>query len=184
MSEEDSFLVDRFLHDRSEDAFARLYDRHAPAIRQLILRLLGRSGADADEVLQETWIRAIERLAAFRFDSALKTWLCGIAVNCCREQARRSRTTRSDSGAPVEPMDRRREVGDHLDLESAIASLPDGFREVLVLHDVEGYTHEEIARLTRIDASTSRSQLARARRAVRAKLGSEARERMGNERAR
>ena len=181
MSEEDRVLVGRFLRDRSEDAFGRLYDRHAPAVHQLILRLLPRSGADADEVLQETWIRAIERLERFRFDSLLKTWLCGIAVNCCREQVRRSGSTRSGSAAPVEPMDRRPEVGDRLDLESAIASLPDGFREVLVLHDVEGHTHEEIARIAGIDASTSRSQLARARRAVRAKLGSETRERMGNE---
>jgi RNA polymerase sigma factor (sigma-70 family) len=182
MADSDRGLVDRFLRERSEEAFRRLYDPYAGVLFQLIFRLLGRSRADSEEALQETWIRAIERLDGFRFGSSLKTWLCGIAVNCCREHARRSRTGPLELVA--EPVDRDREVPERLDLETAIAGLPDGFREVLVLHDVYGYTHEEIAGMSGIDASTSRSQLARARRAVRARLGGAAPERMRNDRTR
>ena len=119
-----------------------------------------------------TWLVAVQGLAGFRWESSLKTWLAGIAVNACREirrrRARDSALIRSEqreeaSSLPIQDAAK-------MDLERAVASLPEGYREVLVLHDIEGYTHEEIAALLGIDRGTSKSQLSRARRELRARL--------------
>lgn len=155
-----------------EGAFRQLYRRHTPRLHQLALRLLGGSEADAEDVVQDTWIKAVEKLDTFRWESAFGTWLHAIAVNVSREAARR-RGRRQETEFPerMEPAApaplERVEV---MDLERAIAALPDGYRTVLVLHDVEGFTHEEIAEQLGIAAGTTKSQLFWARRAVRAQL--------------
>lgn len=102
----------------------------------------------------------------FRGDASLRTWLAGFTINCCRERWRRRESIPDETGeaGALEPL------GDRLDLERAIASLPDGHREVFVLHDLEGYTHEEIAARLGIVAGTSKSQLARARSRLRERM--------------
>lgn len=170
----DQELVSEFLRRREEGAFRVLYRRHSPMLYHLVLRLVGGQSGDAEEVIQVVWLRAIEKLSAFRWESSLRSWLTGIAVNCSREFIRQRRRVDaaepSDLEAVPAPTRTNREVN-RIDLERAIARLPDGYREVLVLHDVEGYTHVEIGRFLGIEEGTSKSQLSRARRAVRALLG-------------
>lgn len=118
------------------------------------------------------WIKAVERLGTFRWESSLATWLSGFVINAIREHSRSDR--KEESG--VDELHSADDLvllqaADRLDLERAIAGLPAGFRQVLILHDVEGYTHEEIAALLDIVPGTSKSQLARARSSVRRALG-------------
>jgi RNA polymerase sigma-70 factor (ECF subfamily) len=173
---EEGRLIRAFVERGEEWAFRTLYRRHAPSMYGVALRLLGGRDTLAEEVLQTAWVRAAERLGRFRGRSSLKTWLCGITVNVGREALRRERRS------PERPLDAQtalvpatRIYGDiqRVDLERAMARLPVGYREVLVLHDVEGYTHEEIARILDIQKGTSKSQLSRARRAMRAELSEE-----------
>jgi RNA polymerase sigma-70 factor (ECF subfamily) len=137
---------------------------------QLALRQLGGDVDAAEEVVHESWIRAAERIDRFRGDAAPSTWLCGFVIRVAHEVLRRGRVGPEE--LPDVGADDHRLTGvfDRLDLEAAIAALPAGFRQVLVLHDVEGYTHDEIAGLLGIVAGTSKSQLARARRALRLTL--------------
>lgn len=149
-----------------------MYDRHTPALYGLALRLTGGDAAGAEDAVHDGWIRAVDRLSGFRWESALRTWLAAIVINAARERFRRDNreTPGADEWLPADdPV--LGGVFDRLDLERAIAGLPEGFRLVLVLHDVEGYTHEEIAALLGIVPGTSKSQLARARAAMRSALG-------------
>ncbi len=178
----DRELVRRFLRDRREDAFRELYRLHTPRLYLLARRLLGRRYAEAEDVVQETWIRAAERLQDFEWRSSLSTWLGGIVINCSRETLRRlARRNESAPGNLEEwnPAGNVSSPATTLDLENAIVRLPEGFREVLVLHDVEGFTHEEIARLLGIEPGTSKSQLSRARGKLRTFLSSSPREKTG-----
>ena len=163
--------MERFLARRDEEAFLALYRRHTPFLYRLLMRLSGGSGQTATEGVQETWTRAVERLGTFAWRSQLRTWLAGIAIHWLKEEARRRGRddamtiddTRLQAASGGNPIDR-------LDLERAVTQLPDGYRTVLVLHDVEGFTHEEIAALLDVDAGTSKSQLFRARRSLRLQL--------------
>ncbi len=142
----------------------------------LALRLSGGDEPEAQEIVHDAWVRAVERLGSFAWRSELATWLCAIVVNRAREMARQAGR---DPGPPIEDLaigtDDARLTGtfDRLDLERAIGTLAPGYRHVLVLHDVEGYTHEEIAGLLGIAEGTSKSQLARARAAMRRALAAE-----------
>jgi len=173
----DRDLVEHFLDRRDERTFLALYRRHTPALLLLSRRLLGRGDREAEDAVQETWLRAAPRLARFRWESSLRTWLAGILVRCCHESHRAHATDRladplSDRAERDAPMTLRQapERVDRIDLERALAALAAGYRQVLVLHDVEGYTHEEIAKLLEIDAGTSKSQLFRARLRLRTLL--------------
>lgn len=151
-----------------ERAFRELYRRHTPALHQLVLRMLGGSQPDAEDAVQETWIRAVRKLGGFRWESALRTWLCSIALNQAREiLRRRGRAPVSELPEGLELPARPARDGERIDLERAIARLPDGYRSVLVLHDIEGFTHEEIAAALGVSPGTAKSQLARGRRALR-----------------
>ena len=168
--EDDRLLVSRFLAGGDETAFRALYRRHTPFLYRFLLRISGGRAADAEEGVQETWVRAAERLPGFEWRSALKTWLAGIAIRWWREEARRGkREAPMPDGdlAPVAPV--RRGI-ERMDLERALLALAEGYRAAILLHDVEGYTHDEIAEMTGVDAGTSKSQLTRARRALRAQL--------------
>ena len=163
----DSELLEAFVGDRSERSFLALYDRHAGAMYALAYRLMGGRDADAADALQEAWTRALPRLTQFRGDSALRTWLCGFVVNCCRERFR------GPLFEPILDLDvgGRPHSTDHtIDIDRALATLPPGYRAIVVLHDVEGYTHREIATLLGIDEGTSKSQLSRGREALRRRL--------------
>lgn len=171
MSPTDSELLDAFARDGSDRSFLPLYDRHAAAMYALAFRLMGAREADAADALQEAWLRAIPRLQNFRHESSLRTWLCGFIVNCCRERFRGplfEELTDEASVPSVAGNDLR--VLDRIDLERALASLPPGARTVVILHDIEGHTHDEIAGALGIDPGTSKSQLSRGRGALRRRL--------------
>ena len=154
-------------------AFEELYRTHAGRIHALCLRLEG-DQARAEELTQDVFVRAWQRLPTFRGESAFGTWLHRLAVNVVladrRSLWRRGRRLlfTDDPAAFERPGDTA--MGNTGDLEGAIAALPRGARAVFVLHDVEGYTHEEIARLSGIAAGTSKAQLFRARRLLREAL--------------
>jgi RNA polymerase sigma-70 factor (ECF subfamily) len=165
----DRELVRNFLRDRGEDEFRVLYRRHTPALYRMAYRLAGPS--KAEDLLQETWLRAARSVSQFEWRSALLTWLTGILIRCCRE----TWSTNADIvtlSVDVEQEEPEIETESFavLDIERAIDRLPPGYREVLVLHDVEGFTHVEIARALGIVPGTSKSQLARARRELRQRL--------------
>lgn len=167
----DDVLV-RDVLDGDEQAFRLLYRRHTPRLKQLLLRLVGEPRTDAEDVVQETWMRAVAGLSRFRGDAAFGTWLTGIGVRAASELLRRRRRRREWGDAeelalpgPASP------PGERIDLERALAALPDRYRAVVVLHDVEGFTHEEIATRLGVAAGTSKAWLFRARRAIRSVLG-------------
>ena len=140
---------------------------------RVILRFVGRADL-AEDALQETWIRAVSALGGFRWESSLRTWLTAIAIRCCREALRGRPSPVASPGEAAGP-----EVADwwtaRIDLDRAVRGLPPGRREVLLLHDVEGFTHGEIAGLLGIEEGSSKSQLSRARRELRRRLGGEGR---------
>ena len=172
MSEDDLALARRFAASGDEAAFRALYARHSPAVYALLRRLIG---PDADDALQETWMRAARRLGGFRGDSAVRTWLFAIALNTAREVWR----GREPAGAPG-PEARTGPVRESaLDLHAAVAALAPGYRAVLLLHDAWGYTHAEVGTLLGVDEGTSKSQLAHARAAVRRRLAGRARAETG-----
>ena len=166
---DDRALVHAFLADRRETSFRALYHQHTPVLFRMAYRLLGTEARDeAEDLVQETWVRAVGRLSRFEWRSSLRTWLIGILINCAREAGRR-RLERA--GEPPEDSARLHDSG--IDLEEAIARLAEGARAVFCLHDIEGYTHEEIGELLGITAGTSKSQLFAARRRLRSYLGEE-----------
>jgi len=158
-------------------AFEELYRTHAPRLFGVACRLVGR--AEAEDLLQEIFLTAYRKLALFKGESSIGTWLFRLATNLCLDHLR-SRNARfaqmtdelgddevsatgSGAGAILGVVDR-------LDLERALASLPPGCRTVFVLHDVEGCEHREIAALLDISDGTSKSQLHKARMRLRAVL--------------
>jgi len=157
-----------------QDAFEQLYRLHAGRVYALCLRLAG--DADAARTLtQDVFVRAWERLGGFRGDSAFSSWLHRLAVNVVladgRAASRRERRVRiAGATEELDAPDPRAWSPEQLDLERAIAALPPGARAVLVLYEVEGYSHEEIARMTGIAPGTSKAQLHRARRLLRKAL--------------
>lgn len=164
-------LVARYLRARDEEAFRELYRAVSPAVYGFLVRLTARPD-EAQELLQETWVRAAEALPAFRGESTVATWLRGIALHCWHEACRGRRgEPLSDSVDELDPVLPPQEVA--VDLAAAVAALPEGYRAAVVLHDIEGFTHEEIAARLGIDAGTSRSQLSRARALLRRMLSEE-----------
>ncbi len=156
----DRDLVDSFRARRDELAFRALYRRHTPYLFGLAKRTVAGTSASAEELVQETWIRAVERVDRFEGRSRFRTWLSGILLNCRREQIRAQTRSREealevDGAAPYADPEGR------LDLESALARLPDGYREVVVLHYLYGYPHHEIGSLLGIRTGTSKSQASR-----------------------
>jgi len=172
MERSDSELVERVLSRGDESAFRELYRRHSPVLFRLAVRLLGGKDPDAGDVLQEAWCRAFEGLRRFSGGSSLRTWLVGVVVNCSREHIRESARSRNLPTAGLANRPSGQSPEREMDVRRALDALPEGFREVLVLHDVGGYTHEEIALALEIAPGTSKSQLSRARRALRSELAS------------
>lgn len=158
-------------------AFERLYRRHAPRLNALLWRLCGGNAARAEDVLQETFILAWRKLPQFRFESALGTWLHRMAVNTALMELRASAAFESldigESGMEVltgmADVTRCHAAG--LDLERALQTLPPRARAVLVLHDIEGWKHHEIAEELQMAVGSSKAQLHRARGLLRARLG-------------
>jgi RNA polymerase sigma-70 factor (ECF subfamily) len=150
-----------------------MYRRHTPSLYRLAMRMTGGRVATAEDVVQEAWTRATTGLPSFERRSSLATWLRAITLRCALERIRADVRAGEPmpgtdlEGAPtVEPAIR-------LDLERAFEALPTGYRAVLVMHDIEGYRHDEIARLLGVSPGTSKSQLSRARAWMRRALGDE-----------
>ena len=151
-----------------EVAFRTVFRQHSPVMYAVALRMLAGHVADAEDAVQEAWLRGVRGLAAFRRESSLRTWLIGIVVRCALETCRRrSSPAELDAELLVTPASM---AGERIDLERAVAALADGYRHVVVLHDIHGYTHAEVAALLGIDEGTSKSQLSRARSALRRAL--------------
>ena len=153
-------------------AFERLYRTHAARIHALCRRMAGPE--EADDLAQEVFVRAWRKLPSFRGEAAFGTWLYRIALNALsahRLAARRNRERLVDGEGLVERLPARRRSGDlRMDLDRALEDLPQGARAIFVLHDVEGFKHEEIAEQLAISVGTSKSQLHRARLLLRAHL--------------
>lgn len=155
-------------------AFERLYRENERKVFALCLRLSS-DAALAEELTQEVFVRAWRKLGSFRGESAFSSWLHRLTINIVLGE-RRSRARRESRVAivedPAESPGTGIESSPHvsMDLERAIASLPVGARTVFVLHDIEGYQHNEIAELTDIAPGTSKSQLHWARRHLREML--------------
>ena len=166
----DQRLVKKFLRNGDERSFRELYRCHTPSLYPLALRLVGGSETDAQDAIQDTWIRACKNLERFEWKSSLRTWLTGILINCVREsnreRQRRNEEELTDDYSTTSPAQPLTTIG----LEQVIARLPTGYRHVLTLHDIEGYTHEEIGVLLEITTGTSKSQLNHARKALRSML--------------
>jgi RNA polymerase sigma-70 factor (ECF subfamily) len=153
-------------------AFERVYRQHVDRVYSLCVRMLG-DRALADEVTQDVFVRVWQKLPGFRGDSAFSTWLHRVTVNVVLSRRKVSgvqlgRT--ADEDALDEAPTRAEFVGERMDLEGAIARLPNGARRVFVLHDVEGFTHEEIGEQLGITPGGSKAQLHRARMLLRAAL--------------
>jgi RNA polymerase sigma-70 factor, ECF subfamily len=153
-------------------AVRELYDRYAPRVYAVVRRIAGDDDL-AQDYAQEAWIRAIRALPTFRGDSRFSTWLHRIAVNSALQAVRKAETrTRREAPMP-EAVAVAPSIGDALleqRLEWAMDRLPDGMRQVLILHDVEGYTHEEIGDVLGVTSGTSKSQLFKARSRMREML--------------
>ena len=151
-----------------------LYEQHVDRVYRLAFRLAGDEEL-ARDFTQETFIRAFDRLATFRGDSALGTWLhaigVSVALNGLRKVKRwRAREAPLDDALTVGTTTRSAEPDLKVRLKAAVDALPEGYRTVFVMHDVEGYTHEEIAQTLGIQPGTSKAQLFRARAKLRVAL--------------
>lgn len=165
---EELVLFRRGLIDGDGSAWRVLYDRYTPGLFRLAARLAGRP-EEADDLVHDTWLRAARGAPRFAGRSRVRTWLTGILLNCIREwrrAARRAGEVDLPGNLPAQGDPEPPHRVDPIDLERAVAGLAPGYREVLLLHDVEGYTHVEIADLLGIEPGTSKSQLSRARRAM------------------
>jgi RNA polymerase sigma-70 factor (ECF subfamily) len=159
-------------------AFEEVYRTHSGRLYNVAFRMVG-NAADAEDLLQEIFLAAHRKLESFRGDSALGTWLYRLAVNLCLDYLR-SRTGRAisvtDALDDEHPLPEResRSLAERtvtkMDLERALAQLPEGCRMAFVLHDIEGLEHREVAEAMGIAEGTSKSQVHKARLRLRALL--------------
>jgi RNA polymerase sigma-70 factor (ECF subfamily) len=157
------------------EAFETVYKQHAPRIYALATRMAG-SPDQGEDLLQEIFLQAHRKLASFKGDAALGTWLYRLAVNHCLDfvrsrQARMGKVTDTlDVETAAQPVARRETPIARIDLERALERLPEGCREAFVLHDIEGYDHREVAEMLGIAEGTSKSQVFKARMKLRGLL--------------
>ena len=160
-------------------AFERLYRAHVDRIHSLARRMVGPE--EADDLTQEVFVKAWNKLDTFRGEAAFGTWLYRLGINLMSTyrvaRSRRPTWLTDDDESTEETMTAHDGVPSHegiqwssIDLDAAMATLPEGARKVFVLHDVEGYRHEEIAGMLGVAAGTSKSQLHRARLLLRERL--------------
>ena len=161
-------------------AFESIYRRHAGRVHGVIVRLVGAQGVRAEDLTQEAFVRAWQALPKFRFESAISTWLHRLAVTTALMElrSRRSGPRFSEDENAIDDLGIADSAGSgtalSMDLERAVATLPPRARAVLVLHDVEGWKHDEIAGELGMAVGSSKAQLHRARQLLRGRLGVEA----------
>ncbi|HET6430780.1 RNA polymerase sigma factor [Dyella sp.] len=155
-------------------AFQRLYRRHVDRVHGAVLRLAGYDHARAEDLTQDAFVRAWQKLAEFRHESAFGTWLYRLAVNVALMDIRARKAAPvgyMDENALPEQADTPFCAAEREELERAIGALPPRARAVLVLHDIEGWKHEDISRELDMAVGTSKAQLHRARALLRKLLG-------------
>jgi RNA polymerase sigma-70 factor (ECF subfamily) len=158
-------------------AFERLYRANVDRIFSICTRMIG-DRSRAEELTQDAFVRAWEKLGQFRGDSAFSTWLHRLAVNVVLNDRQMERRRREKQDDTIEDVDTVAHGSAHpvgvpglsIDLERAIAKLPPGARKVFVLHDVEGFTHDEIGEMLGVTAGGCKAQLHRARLLLREAL--------------
>jgi RNA polymerase sigma-70 factor, ECF subfamily len=155
-------------------AFEKLYRANSGRVYALCLRMT-RDAAMAEDLTQEAFVRAWQKLNQFRGDSAFSTWMhrltSNLVLTALRSQTRRTdRVFTTDDLSAFEKAGRERVGGIRVDLEQAIAALPEKARKVFILYEVEGYKHHEIADMMGIASGTTKAQLHRARRMLREAL--------------
>ena len=171
-------LPDRELAARAvagdDGAFAELVRRHERRVYNLALRMLGRS-EDARDAAQDAFVSCYRNLSKFRGEAAFSTWLHRIAVNACYDVLRRRRDVLGLDEAPEPPpaADHGDAVTTSVDVRRALLAIPDEFRTVLVLHDIQDLGYDEIARILEVPVGTVKSRLHRARVALGRALGGE-----------
>lgn len=170
----DRELIERVLagDGRAERA---LYDAHVDRVFRLCYRLADGDASRAEDFAQETFVRAFDRLDSFRGESALATWLHSIAVSVALNGMRRvrrwnEREVALDDVPGAGAADRHADPDLKTKLRRAIAALPEHYRVVFVMYDMEGYTHEEIGAVLNVPAGTSKARLSRARARLREAL--------------
>ena len=153
------------------EAFEQIYRRHFRRVYALCLRMLG-DPTQAEDLTQDVFVNLFNKIGSFRGESAFTTWLHRMTVNQVlmyfRKASTRSEHTTDEGETPIQIVrgtenPNAMPVVDRIALERAIAQLPPGYRTVFVLHDVEGYDHDEIARMLEVSEGTSKSQLHKAR---------------------
>jgi RNA polymerase sigma-70 factor, ECF subfamily len=152
-----------------------LYDAHVERVFRLCYRLANGDSDRAQDFTQETFVRAFERLSAFRGDAALATWLHSIAVSVSLNGMRRVKRWRErelalDDAPQIGAVERRADPDLKEGLRRAIDALPEHYRVVFVMYDMEGYTHEEIGAALQLPVGTSKARLSRARSQLRQAL--------------
>jgi RNA polymerase sigma-70 factor (ECF subfamily) len=164
----DGALIRRFL-DGDERAFRMLYERHTPRLKMTLVRLLGARRQEVEDLVQDTWLAGCRGLHGYRGDAKFSTWLTSIGVRTTLNHLTRGGDRETEmlgeypalsGGGPATV----------IDLERALAALPDHQRMVVVLHDVEGFTHDEIGEQLGMASGTSKATLSRARHALRLAL--------------
>lgn len=161
------------------DAFEYLYQLHKRRVYSLCLRMTGNT-AEAEDLAQEAFLQLFRKIATFRGESAFSTWLHRLAVNVVLMHLRRKGLPEVSLEETLQPMQEdgpKRDIGerdktlvgslDRVNLERAIESLPPGYRTIFVLHDMEGYEHNEIAGMMGCSIGNSKSQLHKARMKLR-----------------
>jgi RNA polymerase sigma factor (sigma-70 family) len=164
----DGALIRLFL-DGDERAFRMLYERHTPRLKMTLERLLGARRQDVDDLVQDTWLAGCRGLHGYRGDAKFSTWLTSIGVRTTLNHLTRG------GGRETEVLDElaappSSSPASMIDLERALAALPTQQRIVVVLHDIEGFTHEEIGEQLGVAEGTSKATLSRARHALRLAL--------------
>jgi RNA polymerase sigma-70 factor, ECF subfamily len=156
-------------------SFAELFERHQRRVYSLCLRMT-QNVSEAEDLAQEVFVQLFRKVGSFRGESAFTTWLHRLTVNQVlmhfrKKKVRDEQTTEDgetpDSVVPGTADPNRMPIVDRIALDKAIAELPPGYRAVFILHDVEGYEHEEIARIRGCSVGTSKSQLHKARMKLR-----------------
>ena len=164
----DTALIRRFL-DGDEASFRTLYVRHTPRLRMIIWRLLGQLRDEADDVVQETWLASCRGMHRFNGGAQFGSWLTTIGIRAAYRRSLEKAPNEEELGEIATEA-----AGDGplttIDLERALARLSSHQRAIVVLHDVEGFTHEEIARQLGVAVGTSKGTLSRARAALRRML--------------
>lgn len=159
-------------------AFEMIYERYHRRTYSLCLRMTS-SQTEAEDLTQEVFIQLFRKIGSFRGDSAFSTWLHRLTVNQVlmhfRRRSVKNERTSEDGQMPEQTVrgsadPNKMQVVDRIALKNAIAELPNGYRNVFVLHDVEGFEHEEVARIMGISIGTSKSQLHKARLKLRGLL--------------